>query len=1143
MPSRFLGIVIGTICAWFGGWGFADDRVLNPPAFVSEGGQSSPRPDVATYVVVPAPADMDALLERLARPDFVVLDWARYSKLKGVATTPGRPDQGTESSIRSVLLRGDIGDSDARLRLVLTVHQATEEAQIVPIGLNDVFIQSARAGDKDLLVSKLPSGEWGVTLKQAGDLEIEIVFEARVLSRGFERRLTLPFPESASTGLDVCFPEAAKDLRLGGRSLPLLDKSTDLEGRVRCTTAIGPRDRLELLWLISTSANQSRFSVNSEMDMRVEKGLAHWESVHQVQVDRGSITALEVRVDPFFSDYKVEVDGIPIDFEIHEDSRFRLNLGTTAMAGDIRSIKVFGSRKLQSEKPLRENLRGIEFPEAAAQDGWLTVRSDRNMHVECSPISGVSESTSRSGLPARLQAGSPLPSFVFRTREASFDLGLQIEAMRPWVWVDSRSTFRISPTSITNDLWLDYQTQRPRPRELILAIPANWALDSIGPDSAIESTTVTSAGSESPGGSRLIVQLKEQANETTRFSIHCVCRWSGPKVGDVVFPWMRPLEAATWTGTTTVYATTDLHVQPALDESLVRLTEPSEDRKSGISQPFASDYVSRFTLQHVLPPSDLRLTIKPETLKARANREIEIYVDRALATMLDQVVLTIDQGIIQVLDLVVPEDLKDNWEIEGIDISHREVISLPDSPAITRLHLVSPHRDRLRFRIRSRLPVPAHGLAKAARMVVRPVQLQGVTFESDRVEVGGSSGLEIEPEGREWYARNRADSGSTTERDLPFSRISHGPDVVPVSFLVRSASVLRLPDALISRMWITSTLLPDDSVGVELHAFIEQHRGELPIILPPDSAWKGIRVGESPGELLMSDPKSGTHVIALPRPEAQNGFSVHLSYLVPPTAGKSVRWTPRFPRQIETLEVAWEARVPAGQCVLGVPTGWEDANHWNWDRNLFRRHPNREPAQLMDWIENGNSVAKSQTAQSFGVSLAQPPNRVLFHLVGNAVNTQPWVVNRVGLIALSSTAILLPAIVAILGGFAFSRFLVVFLLALAFLATLGPSVVVAQCLQSGIAGLILAGATAAVTSWRNPTTSTGGSTVIQAPSRDTAARRSTATIPASDKATAQHNSGDSTLIRPRSEASPAHLEEPTVLPGMQERPVSSIQKG
>jgi len=835
---------------------------------------------------------------------------------------------------------------------------------------------------------------------------------------------------------------------------------------------------------------------------------------------------------------------VPVELDAGEESLFRLSLGAIAKAGDSHRIRMIGVRSLKNDKSLRESLRGIEFPQADRQTGWLTIRTDLNMHAECTPHHGLSEPSSRLGLPRSLQGESPAPSFAYRTRDSSFELGIHVETMKPWVWVDSRNTVRISPTAITNELWLDYQTQRPRPRELQLDLPVNWTLDSIGPDSIIESTTVSDSNAGDPQAPRLIVKLKEQATEGTRFSIHAVCRWSGPKIGDIMLPWVRPKEAVSWTGTCSVYATTDLQVTPMLDETLVRLIEPSEDRQSSTSQPFGSDYAFRFTVRHVQPPSNLHLAVQSEPLRTRTNHEVEIYVDRGNATVLDQVQISIDQGIVQELDLEIPDEVKDHWDIEGLDISHREVITSTSSGPRTRLYLVHPQRDRIRFRIRSRWPVPRLGPGESARLNIQPIIVQGMANASERIALGSTNGLEIQPQGDHWTFRGDDDESLASDRNLPFQRVSDGPELRPISLQVRPASVLRLPEVLISRLWLTSYQLSDGSIGVDLHGFIEHHKGELPIQLPPGSEWRTVRIGESVGELAVSDPTSGNHMITLPRSESLKGVVIQLSYRVPPSPARDDRWLPGFPRQVETLDVAWDVRLPSTQAVLGVPKGWENASHWYWAGYRFRRKPDRDPAQLLNWVENGTTAWNDRAVETAGSTALDPSNRVLFHVTGNVAGADIQFVNLIGLITISSTAILLTSIIAFLSGVPLTVYLLVMGLFSTLAIAFGPTIAVLQILQAGIPGLVLAGITAAVVHWRNPRSITSPTVAATAavPAAEIVARRST-TVSVPRIKPDNDGQSDSTLIRPRSSSDLApHLEEANT-DGIEDRPVSSIQKG
>ena len=341
MPRILFGIVV----AWVGlvaqvDRASADDGAPNPRAFATERGEDDPRPDAATYVVLPAPTDLEALLKRLARPDFVVLDWARFARLQAAAApAPLLADGAAGPPIASVQLLGTVGETEANLRLVLGVPVATSAPAILPIRLDDVFIQSARCGKRDLAVEKRPDGGWNVTLPERSEGPVEVAFRARVLSRGFERRLSVRIPESADTSLELEWPASAREIRLGGRLLPS-EPPTGEPPSVHCRAAVGPRVAADLTWTASARAEEEQIAVETEVAISVESGVVHWRSRHQVQVERGSVAQLELGLDPFFSDYEVEIDGIPTELSVGKAGMGVVRLPAAAAAPKTPAVPI-----------------------------------------------------------------------------------------------------------------------------------------------------------------------------------------------------------------------------------------------------------------------------------------------------------------------------------------------------------------------------------------------------------------------------------------------------------------------------------------------------------------------------------------------------------------------------------------------------------------------------------------------------------------------------------------------------------------------------------------------------------------------------------------------------------------------------------
>jgi hypothetical protein len=1138
VPRFLLGIVV----AWLvpgvqAGLFAADDKAPNPRAFATSGRGDEPRPADPTFVVVPAPADLDALLQRLARPDFVVLDWARYARLLASSGSSQLPVKTGAPIVGSVELRGDVGDADASLRLSLGVCHDSEEPSLLPIGLDEVFLQSAHSGSTNLAVERLEDGGWGLVLPGRGRHQIEVAFRARVVGRGNERRLTVRIPESASTSLDIALPSSAREAKVGGRLLPL-EHTTGETPAARCRASIGPRTRLDLSWSASAAGEQAAFSVASQAAVSLEPGLLRWQSTHELQVQRGRLSNLSLTLDPLFTDYRVMVDGIPAELEAGKDGQSSLRLASPAAAGDARTVEIRASLSLADSAALKGTLHGVAFPQATDQTGWLTARSEPNAHLECQPRRSISPLGPGRGAPEGLLGSQPRPSCVFRATDSPFELDFAIEPMRPWVWVDTRNHMLLARTALISDLWLDYQTQSPRPHTVTLALPPGWALDSVGPDSLIESTAVLTAPTESAPGPRLIVRLKEAALPSTKFSLHFVCRWTGPRMGELVLPWVRPLDALSWSGTTTVSATADLEVRPVLDDTLVLLSEPAEERKSVVSPALSADSVPRFTLQHARTPSDLRLEVRSEPLEVRAQSDLEVFVDRSWATLLDQVTLSIDRGILHAIDLNVPPDLGENWEVEGVEISHRETLAAPGSPTITRLHLVKPYRDRVRFRIRSRWPVQPGADKDWSQLVLQPVGIAGATLDQRQVQLGSSGGLDVKPEGTGWTANAPGEPEPLSDRHMQFSQNSVEPDPGPIRLWIRSASLARLPAVLIPRMWVVGTRLSDGNLSIDLRCVVERHQGQLEVNLPAGSTWNLALVGGVPAEFDAGDDRTGVYSLGLPRVDEAKGVTVHLSYVVPASAHGTGRWLPSFPAGVQILDVFWELRVGPSLCVLGVPEGWDDSNHWFLGSYAFRRRPNWDPAELQSWVDQGTTDGVSPGSEARSLVPGPAMNRLLFHQAGTPASAEPWVINRVVLIAVSSAALLGAALVGMLVGMGLPMFLVLLVACALLAATFGPTVLVAQMLQSGVSGIFLAGVAWFVgrkTLTRRRESRAAASSLGPDSGRPREIRQEPEG-PAHEVASA---ASDSTLIRPRPDAARGSAASPAAGSSTAERPVGS----
>ena len=1099
---------------------WAEEPVQNPPAFAMEGAQTNQSAGPSTtFVLLKKPEDLDALLERLSRPDFVVLDFARYKELQGSIDQGNLIRKEPEVSIRTLRITGELQNEAADLQLLLQVRKTSGASSILPIRLDDAWIQDARAGNQNLLVTKLTGVGWGVSLPDQGEYEVSIRFRTRISIRGAGRRLQLAIPETASSSIDLRIMEPAEELKLGSRQIPLDRDTGHNTGWSSLKTSISPRSVLDLTWTSSKIPIQPKFSVVSEVSVIVDNGILRWDSRHDIESDRDVISRLNLDLDPSLSKYQVLADGLPCIFEVQKEYRCRIDLENPIRPGDLRTIQIKAERPLREDEKEKISIQGLLFQHATSETGWLTVGSGPQVHLKCGSNRSISRLLTRSGIPPRLLGVTPYPEFLFSIQGSPFNLQLETEPTKPWIFVNCKNVLNITQTNISTELKLNYQTQNPPPREISLGIPSGWVLDSIGPDSIIQSTSLASPVPPDSKVNRLIIRLKEQPVEPSKFTISCAFRWSGPRTGKLDLPWIQPLDASSWIGTSTVRATAGLQVTPYPDDSLTILAVPIDERSLNSSPSLSNDMQPCFTVQHTNVPPTLKLEVLPLPLRLRVQSESELFVDRLWTTKFDQVVIRIDQGQLRTLELEVPTELYDHWELEGLDISHRETLASSGSIGLTKLHLLKPLSDQVRLRIRSRLATPNSQGQEAALLKFPPIVIHGATYDSVTTELGSANGLEIHPTGTGLVSSDRP-RNIRAEKEFPYKRIETGSTPSPQNLKIQAVTLAQTPEVILSRLMLSTTKLGDGSIGIDIHGIVETHHGKIPLSLPHGATIKDVMIGQSPAEIVQNDALTGNYILGLPRTEGRIEQHLHLAYSVLPSSEISSSWLPGFPTTVEIRETYWEIDLPSRECLLGVPPGWNSCNRWSWFRYSFGRKPTLNHAELLKWLQKGRADQESQLIPKSIGSQVGSANRMLFHRSGHLITTEPTVVSLVSLVTASSTFFFVVTMVfmylgihlLVLLSFLFSLFV--------FLVFFVNYDIGVQISQSGIPGMLLGYLTSVVTRQKEqkvlrlPDTLTKsgvpGTTVVRPPmQKDENYLVATA-----------ENDDDRTRIRPRSQEPP-----------------------
>ncbi len=99
----------------------------------------------------------------------------------------------------------------------------------------------------------------------------------------------------------------------------------------------------------------------------------------------------------------------------------------------------------------------------------------------------------------------------------------------------------------------------------------------------------------------------------------------------------------------------------------------------------------------------LNVTVRPRSIRHESN--LAASIDRRGAEVVDEVVGEVAFGVASRLDISLPPEVPDRWEVEGIELAGRDPLGTePGGGRRYRLRFARDYADAFRFRVRYRLP-------------------------------------------------------------------------------------------------------------------------------------------------------------------------------------------------------------------------------------------------------------------------------------------------------------------------------------------------------------------------------------------------------------------------------------------------------
>ncbi|WP_435010134.1 hypothetical protein P12x_001363 [Tundrisphaera lichenicola] len=918
-----------------------------------------------------APSDLAEFWKMLARPDFVILNGDQYRKLQGAAPQAKPRVDPSGGAIESVEVSGD-GDGDwARLAISLKVSSARDGPSWTPIRLDGLNLTEVREGSKELPTRIGEGRSWEIELPGRGDHTVEIHLLAPIRSTSEGRRLDLSIPLAASTRFDLKFPTKISDANTGTNE-PVVVAPGVGESGSRLEARLSPRPRIELTWRERADPAvtlPALLSAQGEIAMDVERGAIRTRSSWILGAIRGVDSQISIGLDSNEEVLDVELDERAVLFEVRPSgarSVLSIPLADPLRANITRSLVINTRRPIESGGSTRVSIQGYAFEHAKVQTGVLAIVRSGPIFLNPSPGRALRRIDPRTELPETLRA-RPDTALAFEFNDQPFDLGLVVEPAPPRLLVENRSTIALDPRSARIDTLLTCRTSQGRTFELAVLLPENLAFEGAGPPEVVASAQVVplrpkEGGEEGAEVARILtITLSLQAREAESFVVQLKGRYAIDASKPVAIPLFQPMADSTIGSRFALVSERNVLAELAeagdstspfrvdWDASSIDWTWPG--RKPGPELGLL--WLRSDAAPRSLP---LKLTIRPRSIRHESTTTATF--ERRWVEVLDEVSGEVSFGSVNRLDIALPPEVPARWDVEGVDLAGREAIGQdPDGTRRYRLKFARDYSESFRLRIRYRIPFPEPLAAgHSIRTQLGPIRVLEGTTIGQNFRALSDPGIELVSDPKGWSVSSLtepiAEPGPTLRITLHRPEDKPGP----VAIEARLGPQLALPNLVVSRLWLRTTQRPEGDLATMASFWIVSREGSMSLALPPGARWIRSRIGgREVAEGMVEGVGEDEYKLLFPTTTPAGPVLVVVEYEVP--AAKATRsWLP--PRVLDggvIQQSVWEVRLIGSRAGIGTPPGWVEENEWYWESFLYRRRPWRSPAELMSWINGGNS--------------------------------------------------------------------------------------------------------------------------------------------------------------------------------------------
>lgn len=1056
-------------------------------------------PATSYFIILSTPADYEALLRKIQQPDLEIRRVERPGPAPapaaggetGAPAAPGgnaaaatAPPGGTAAAetwvVESVRVRGRVRGDSAVLRIDLAIAMDADGPAWIPIRLDDQRLIDAREGNRALAVRVSEPGPWEVELTGRGVHRIAVDLRCPLTTRPARAGLSLAIPAAPQTSLDLDFDRRQQDLIVGTNEVYGQSELPGGQGS-RLSARLTPRSRIDVTWAVEDQAGAGDSTLlTAQGDIAIDvdsEQLRTWSS-WVIRCVRGITRTLEIGVDERDVVTEIRLDDQSIEpgnEGARGAGRLLIPLAEPLRPGDVKRLVLRTRRSYGRGASRRVAFAGFPILHAREQSGAIGVTQSANLWVAPASSQGLRRIPPTS-LPQELRE-RPATSLAFEFLDQAFNLDLEVEDSPPLVRSQVRTLFHLEADRARSETTIELQWVRGRLFEVELGLGPGLEVVSVGPPDVVEAWNPTGApshrGAKAPAAEPrgLTIRLAPTVRDQSKVTIRLGGLQPLPRDGRVRLGLIAPDETAAVASSFTIVG--DRGVSVELDDDTSRSDRPGGE---------AAFRVQEVVVDRALPPSGgaaggpalvVEAVGSPRMLPIRIIRHarsigqettISAEVSRRRVDVLQKTRFSVRHGTLATLEVRVPKDIDDGWELLDREVIDRE--DLPreaDGSRRYRLYFDRPVLDRTTLAFRFRMPIsPALDAEKPRELALPWIDFPEAVAGSARVEMATAPGVVLRGGDPQWsrspstVAAASPAAGTATEDSTvgaAYSEGGAGPRGRPFHFRAAALQPVELPTLVVPRSLIETTQGFDGSLRGRAWYWVETHGPVFPFALPEGARMIAARVDGRAVDGADLEATPAGYRLRLPVEAAARPTLVELEYQFGGPAARGDWAAPRLLDGGLVLRTLWQVRLPWDRTILGVPSGWTDENEWNWSSYLWIRRPAREVARLGEWLLGAGAPAAGVDDLRDGA--LDESHQLLFSRTGQPGALGVRIVPRAWLIAAGSGATLALGFLAMFARLRFrTAWAVAAVAALVVAALVQPSLAM-QVIQASVMGAVL----------------------------------------------------------------------------------------